>query len=132
MGIDGSNTLLIRGSEDILNGMEISGLIIDGVNNEIDEIAARFFGHSNIRFRRITPNLLKVSYEFRNMPVYQYLEQLLYKYPMCWFKNTFYTENGDCGLWIGRYLNNNTDIQIHEWKELSHEEIYFETDFSKE
>ena len=131
MGIDGINILFIRGNEHLLDELELLGLSIKGINNECDEIADRFFGNNIISIRRITDQQLKVSYNFRNMPVYQYLEKLLQKYPTCWFKNTFYTEDGLCGLWIGRFNNNNINIQTLEWRELTNEEQCFVTDFSK-
>jgi len=50
---------------------------------------------------------------------------------MCWIKNEYSTEDGDCGIWIGRYQNGELEIQEVEWQELTMEEVCFVSDFSK-
>ena len=118
MGVDGSNCLAIRGPQAILDTLESTGLAID--NHDLSE---RFFGPNKVEVLHRDSRYLVVSYEFRNKPVYHYLEALLNKYPTCWFKNTYSTETGECGMWIGRIRNGEKEIQEFEWEELTIEEI---------
>jgi len=127
MGIDGRNTLTIRGSEEVINLIESTGLALD----EDKVISARFFGKENIKIVARDSKIIVIDYEFRNDTVYDYLKLLLNKYPTCWFKNTYITENGCCGLWIGRFEGGVMNIQELEWLELSYDEKWFATDFSK-
>lgn len=131
MGIDGYNRLTIRGSKEILDIIEQSGLILDNVDDKCTKIGKRFFGKENIKILDRIPTCLVVGYEFRNLPIYQYLEKMLTKYHTCWIKNTFSTENGYCGMWVGHYNGDKMYIQKLNWKEPSDEELYHMTDFSK-
>ena len=126
MGIDGRNTITIRGAKAVLDVIEATGLTIDG-----DPISERFFGKANIKVIHRESKLLIVDYEFRNGPIYDYLKLLISKYPTCWFKNIYHTEDGNCGMWIGRFSGDKLNIQELEWYELSYDEKYYETDFSK-
>ena len=130
MGIDGTNYLEIRGSKEILDELEQTGVALKG-DGDIRKIAERFFGPTLIRVIERKPKHLVIRYEFRNYPVYQYLLALLEKFPSCWIKNTFSTETGARGLWIGRYEKGVPVIQEAEWRELTDEEIVYVTDFSK-
>lgn len=133
MGIDGTNYLEIRGSKEILDELEQSGLTLKGsnVSAECKKIAETFFGIGKIRVIERKPKYLMVRYEFRNYPVYEYLNALLERYPSSWIKNTFSTETGARGLWIGRFSKGAPLIQEYEWRELTDDEIVFVTDFSK-
>lgn len=130
MGIDGTNCLEIRGSKEDLDILQVSGVAIDG-DDEIKAIAERFFGSKQISILKRTKKYLVVGYEFRNYPVYEYLRALLEAYPKCWIKNTFQTETGACGLWVGRFQGGVPEIQESEWRELTHEEEEYDTDFSR-
>ena len=127
MGIDGRNTLIIRGAEEVLNIIESTYLVLD----EDKAISARFFGKENIEIVARQPKLIVIDYEFRNDTVYDYLKLLLTKYPTCWFKNTYITEIGCCGMWIGRFVGSIMKIQELEWTEPSGDEKFYLTDFSK-
>lgn len=65
------------------------------------------------------------------MPIYEYLEALLRKHPQCWIKNQFSTDQGICGVWIGRTVNGQPSIQEQAWTELAYDEIEYGVDFSK-
>jgi len=131
MGIDGRNTLHVRGSKDILDELTASGFVPKNCDTEMTEIAERFFGTKQIDILHRDPHYLVLDYEFRNEPVYQYLEALLRQYPTCWFKNTYKNDDGSCGLWIGRFRGSELDVQVLEWMELCDEEIVHETNFSR-
>ena len=131
MGVDGSNYLQIRGSEEILNRIEQTEAVIE-TNEECAMIAKRFFQNGEVQITHRSPTYLVMKYEFRNSPIYSYLEELLRTYPTCWFKNEYSTEIGACGMWIGRYRGKEMYVQKLEWEELGVEEQAFETDFSRD
>ena len=127
MGIDGMQRLEIRGPSHILDTLQETQLVLE--DDGLAAISARFFG-KRLEFNHRSSNLLEVSYEFRNEPVYQYLTALLRTYPMCWIKNTYMGDDGSCGLWIGRTVRGQPSIQTLEWQELCAEELYQGEDFS--
>ena len=127
MGIDGTQYLEIRGAPAILDQLEKSGVVFEGGD---PKIAERFFGPA-VEVRLRGSRHLVVRYEFRNMPVYEYLTQLLIAHPTLWIKNDYKTENGNCGLWIGRMCNGTPAIQELEWDELMIEEEIYGEDFSQ-
>jgi len=127
MGIDGRQVLEIRGSPQILDALEQSGIVFEGGDAQI---ADRFFGPNNIIVKHRSPRHLVVIYEFRNLPVYEYLKQLLAAHPTIWIKNDYKTEDGHCGLWIGHIYNGTRSIQDLEWTELSYGEENYREDFS--
>ena len=129
MGIDGTNCLEIHGSKEDLDMLQESSLVIRG-NEDITEIAERFFGSKQIHVLKRRSTYLAIGYEFRNYPVYEYLRALLEAYPKCWMKNSFKTETGAAGVWIGRFQNGVAEIQESSWRELTHEEE-FATDYSQ-
>lgn len=120
MGIDGTNWLEIHGSKEDIDMLQESGLVLQG-NEDIIQIAERFFG-SKIKILKRRATYISTSYEFRNYPIYEYLRALLEAYPKCWMKNTFKTETGACGVWIGRFQNGVPEIQESSWRELTCEE----------
>ena len=126
MGIDGRQFLEIRGMPYILDQLEQTGIVFIGGN---PVIANRFFG-SAAEVSRKSPRYLVVNYEYRNQPVYEYLRQLLDTHPTLWIKNSYTTEIGLCGLWIGRTMNGAPAIQELEWTELTTEEEMMVEDFS--
>lgn len=131
MGIDGNNFLEVRGSKEDLDTLESSGFVLKSDNKELVNIAERFFSSSQFKLIKRTPTFLYIGYEFRNYPIYEYLYELLVAYPKCWMKNTFTTETGTCGVWIGRTVNGIPHVEQSYWRELTYEEIEYVTDFSK-
>jgi hypothetical protein len=133
MGIDGRNTLFVRGRKEILDQLETSGCILETSDTDLRAIAENFFGPNHIKVVHRAPTYLVIDYYYRNEPVYQYLTALLAANPTCWFKNTYITDDGSCGLWIGRWSQRDDTASIQEidWNELCEEEIMFETDFSR-
>lgn len=130
MGIDCRNTLEVRGPDVMLDDMVEKGFIIDTEDEKLKHIAERFFGSQNIYVKHKDDRYIVIGYEFRNKPVHNYLTALLERYPKCWLKNTYSTETGDCGLWIGRMVKGKPDIQELEWIELCDEEVMMGEDFS--
>ena len=131
MGIDGRNKLCIRGSQEILDRLETCGFTLETADPELREISEVFFGPTQVDILHRASRYLIIGYNFRNQPVHQYLAALLTANPTCWIKNTYTTDAGNCGLWIGRMGPNGVPvIQELEWEELCEEEIAFETDFS--
>lgn len=130
MGIDGGQTLEIRGPEAIIKQIEECGAALGEGNEEILYIAARFFGKAT-KVKHRSERCIIFSYDFRNFPINEYLEELLIAYPQCWIKNEFRTEIGHCGMWIGRFRGEEPDIQELSWRELNDEEHFMGEDFSK-
>lgn len=130
MGIDGRNTLEVRGPDEIINDLEEKGFILHTEDTTLKHIADRFFGSQNIYVKHKDDRYIVIGYEFRNKPVYNYLTALLERYPKCWLKNTYTTETGDCGLWIARMSKGKPVIQELEWIELCDEEVMMGEDFS--
>ncbi len=131
MGLDGRNTLEVRGPQEILDEMESNGLLFDTEDEKLKHIGERFFGPQNVYVDNRDEHHLVVSFEFRNLPVYEYLEALLQKYPKCWMKNTWSADSGDCGLWVARMRLGKPDIQTCSWVELCDEEVMMGVDFSQ-
>jgi hypothetical protein len=133
MGVDGTNHLQIRGPKASLDALEKTYLIIyDPTDNpHTTSIINNLLGPKNVEKRHRDTNYLVMSYPFRNKPIYEYLTQLLHKYPQCWFKNEYSTEDGYCGLWIANMNNNSPDIQTLTWEEPCIEACVMGTDFSK-
>jgi len=134
MGIDGNQYVYVRGPKECLDEMEARGLRMDDPENpESDYVGTHqyFFGKENVKVLSRKPNYLVCKLAFRNDTIFEQMELLLNKYTKCWFKNEFETEDGDCGVWVGRYHNGKPYIQVREWTELMEEEIAHETDFSR-
>ena len=55
------------------------------------------------------------------IPDNAWLESLTKKYPSCWIKNEWISEDGTAGVWIA-YKN---DIKFMEWDDLSIEDEHF-------
>jgi hypothetical protein len=130
MGIDGRQTLQIRGPEAIIKEIEECGATLQEGNEEILYIASRFFGKA-AKVTHRSDRYIVFSYEYRNYPIHQYFEELLVKYPQCWIKNQYTTDTGHCGMWIGRFRGEEPDIQELQWTELFIEEEFYGEDFSK-
>jgi hypothetical protein len=129
MGIDGWQKLQIRGHEKIIAEIEACGAALDEGNEEILHIAKRFFGTA-AKVTHRSNKYIVFSYEFRNFPINEYLEELLVKYPTCWIKNQYSTDDGQCGMWIGRFRGEEPDIQQFTWTELTDLEEFHGEDFS--
>lgn len=130
MGIDGRQTLQIRGPEAIIKEIEECGATLEEGNEEILYIASRFFGKA-AKVTHRSDRYIVFSYEYRNYPIHHYFEELLVKYPQCWIKNQYTTDTGHCGMWIGRFRGEEPDIQELQWTELFIEEEFYGEDFSK-
>ena len=134
MGVDGTQTIHIRGPEGCLDELQARGLRMDDPKNPEAEYVGThqyFFGPENVEVRHRSPNYLACTMVFRNQPIYEQMEMLLNKYPKCWFKNEYENELGHCGMWIGRYQSGEPEIQKLEWLELTIEELVHETDYSR-
>ena len=135
MGVDGIQYLYIRGSKECLDEIELQGLWTNSqhITHSLDHDSPRpyIFKTKNVERILRTPHHLAYRLLFRNEPIYEQLELLLNKYSKCWIKNDYATENGECGLWIGRFQDGKPQIHTREWQELTAEEILFVTNFSK-
>jgi len=126
MGVDGNQYIQIRGSEKILDELEANGLKMENLEGQCARIADAFFGPKNVDIRHRDKKYLVIHTHFRNKPIQEYMVELLKKYPTCWFKYDYKTEDGYCGMWIGRIGH----VQELEWTELTDEEIVHVEDFS--
>ena len=135
MGIDGNQTLTIRGPKAYLDVLESSGLLFEVKEHHPNWFASvqdDYFGPKNVTMTRCEDTMLEVSFAFRNKPMNEYFEALMNMYPHCWMKNTFDTETGWCGFWIGRFVEGRLEVQTHEWQELSWEEMAEYEHFSED
>jgi hypothetical protein len=125
MGVDGTNTLTIRGPSADLDILESSYLVLpnaDSVCKHGQSIVRNLLGGLNVEIIYRKPYCLKLCYPYRNETIYEYLKQLLKAHPKCWMKNEFITEYGNCGIWIASMVKNEPAIQEIEWSELSIED----------
>lgn len=134
MGIDGSNKLIIVGPSKIIDELENNKIVLKNsdVNNDSNLIyLKKYYLGDNCCIERQKKNeenisnKLTIYFDYRNIPPNDYLKILLEKYPECWIKNEYYTEDGDAGSWIGFYdYNGKQDIQELKWRELSVQDHY--------
>jgi len=130
MGIDGRQHLELYGPPESMDALEACGLVLETDSEDLDYIGTRFFG-KEVSIKRLGFNHIGLSYEFRNMPIYEYLTELLIQHPKCWIKNEYHTEDGDCAIWIARMVDGKPSVQEFEWQELFLEEAMGSQDFSK-
>ena len=84
MGIDGTQTIHIRGPEACLDELQDRGLRMDDPENPEPEYVGThqyFFGPENVEITYRSPNHLACRMVFRNEPIYEQMEMLLNKYP---------------------------------------------------
>ena len=59
-------------------------------------------------------------------PDFEWLSNLLTKYPDCWIKNEWDEEGGMAGVWVGFVDKNNSKIiKQMDWVDLCFEERYY-------
>lgn len=123
MGNDGQNVLEVRGKPEDL--VEIHNLLslYASCEETAEPTCKILFKNAVYKFNK--PNQLIGIYDFRNEPCYDFLTELLHKYPKCWMKNTFDSEEGLCGVWIAQIKNGELETQSHTWTELCIEECEF-------
>jgi len=134
MGIDGRQTLTIRGPKSDLDELESTGLIFEvkkGHPEWFSSVQESFFGPTNVTVNFRSDTILVVRFDFRNKPMNEYFEVLMDRHPRCWMKNEFTTEDGWCGFWIARFVGDQLEVQTHEWEELCWEEMAGCEDFRK-
>jgi hypothetical protein len=135
MGIDGNQTLIIRGPKKDLDELESSGLLFEIKEGQPEWFASvqdNYFGPTNVKVAHRSETMLVVRFYFRNRPMNEYFEALMNLHPKCWMKNTFDTETGWCGFWIARFGGGKLQVQTHEWEEPCWEELHECEDFSKD
>jgi hypothetical protein len=54
-------------------------------------------------------------------PNYSWMESIRARYPSCWIKNEWISEDGTAGVWIG----NKDEVKSLEWLDLSIEDEYY-------
>jgi hypothetical protein len=63
---------------------------------------------------------VRVKYSTAWKPDYPWLSSLLEKYPSCWIKNEWISEDGSAGVWVG----DKNGSKFMEWNDLSLEDEY--------
>jgi len=146
MGIDGKNYITIFGPSIVIDDIENGGLILndDELNdtkindtkindNELNDLKYLMEYMNNVD----TNMVVKRGPIFRNMSgkktsnnltiiirgksdVNHYLNILIKKYPQCYFKNEYSTDEGYCSLWISY----NGNIKHIEWNDICQDELY--------
>jgi hypothetical protein len=98
----------------VQNELQEKGELCKWVFHDTIEMIKR--GAKGIMFRQWTPW----------NPNYDWLENLLTKYPLCWIKNEWDEEGGMAGVWVG-YTNKNDEqiVQKMMWRDLCIEEKHF-------
>jgi len=66
-------------------------------------------------------NGMRFYYSTAWLPDYTWLKSMTSKYPSCWIKNEWISEDGKAGVWIG-YKNT---IKSLEWDDLSIEDEHY-------
>uniref|UniRef100_A0A6C0EJE3 YubB ferredoxin-like domain-containing protein n=1 Tax=viral metagenome TaxID=1070528 RepID=A0A6C0EJE3_9ZZZZ len=140
MGLDGSNYLTICGPHRTLDTMEQTRLITaEEVNNDTDIVflMENYFSEDNCKINRvpkqlngcgqISSNVLRISFNFRNIEPTDFFIALLRKYPDCHIKNEYNTEMGDSGIWIGSVNGDGSlNIQSAGWVDITMDEMVFD------
>ena len=141
MGIDGKNYITIFGPSIVIDDIEHGGLILSDdelndnkINNdELNDIKYLMEYMNNVDTNMVvkrgpilpnmsgkkTSNNLTISIRGKS-DVNHYLKILIKKYPQCYFKNEYSTDEGYCSLWISY----NGDIKHIEWNDICQDELY--------
>jgi hypothetical protein len=53
---------------------------------------------------------------------FEWLESFIEKYPEAWIKNTWLSEDGSAGIWIGTMRSGEKDIKRLDWQDMCLEE----------
>ncbi len=133
MGIDGTNTLLIRGPAEVLQRLKESKLVFplqDGHPEYFQTLQENYFGQ-HLTVAHEEKYWIVFKYAFRNQVPKDYLKCILQAYPQIWMKNEYESDAGFCGVWIAHIYQGEISEQEVEWTEPSYEECIYETDFSK-
>ena len=78
---------------------------------KLHEVSIKQSGKNGMRFHYVTPWT----------PDDTWLKSMTSKYPSCWIKNEWISEDGTAGVWVGY---NNT-IKSLEWDDLSIEDEHY-------
>ena len=150
MGIDGTNYITIIGPSLVIDEIEHGGLILtddelndnksiddelneelkDEINNDLKYLMEYMNNIDTTMIINRGPILLNMSGKKTSnnltiiirgkSDVNHYLKILIKKYPQCYFKNEYSTDEGYCSLWISY----NDNIQYIEWNDISQDELY--------
>ena len=134
MGIDGTNTLTIRGPEAVINKLEETSLLFDveeGKHPKWFQMFQDNYLGDNLSTACHHKYFIVFKFPFRNQVPKEYFRVLLEKYPQIWLKNEFDSDAGYAGVYIAHYYQGQISEQEVEWTEPSWEECCNETDFSK-
>jgi hypothetical protein len=55
-------------------------------------------------------------------PDFEWLDRLLTKYQDVWIKNSWLSENGNAGIWVGTMRNGEKEIKRLDWQDMSIEQ----------
>ena len=142
MGIDGTNYITIIGPSIYIDEIEHGGLILtddelndnksidDELNNDLNYLMEYMNNIDTEMVVKRGPILLNMSGKKTSnnltiiirgkSDVNHYLNILIKKYPQCYFKNEYSTDEGYCSLWISY----NGDIEHIEWNDICQDELY--------
>ena len=88
---------------------ELKELVKSDIKNVMEDVEKS--GKNGVRFNYITAWI----------PDYTWLESIANKYPSCWIKDEWISEDGKAGVWIGY----NNSIKRLEWDDLSIEDEHY-------
>jgi hypothetical protein len=91
-------TITSTSENDIVN-------ILQEINKAIPNIVIKQNSKLGIRVNFITPW----------KPNFQFIENIVDKYPMAWVKNEWISEDGTSGIWVGK----KNSIKTMDWEDLS-------------
>lgn len=130
MGIDGHNTLHIRGPQTDLDEIMSTKAVLTSDTNEMFNTVSRYYFGDNAKISHSSERYLVIDYPARNGIFYDYLKRLLELHPKCWFKNEYSDENGHAIVWTARYVNGQIQSEEAEWSEPTIEELVHLEDYS--
>jgi hypothetical protein len=140
MGIDGTNYITIIGPSIVIDGIENGGLILNDaelnaelnteLNDDLKNLMEYMIGIDTSMVVKRGPISLKPTGEKTSnnltiiirgkSDVNHYLNILMKKYPQCYFKNEYSTDEGYCSMWISY----NDNIQHIEWNDICQDELF--------
>jgi len=88
------------------------------IRNIFEELKSNF---QNVTVKQDCKLGIRVDFETSWKPDFQFLESLIKKYPLCFIKNEWLSEDGLSGIWVRK----DNDISSIEWMDLSLEDENF-------
>ena len=97
-------------------------IIITSVSeSDMKEIVESEMKHMYIAVKQSSAKGIRFVITTAWTPNYSWMESIRTRYPSCWIKNEWVSEDGTAGVWIG----NKDEVKSLEWLDLSIEDEYY-------